>query len=100
MPIGSQRPVPERNRKVKKLLETTYGKGTVRVSAGNGTAYHWMDITFLSRPQAFDGLGYGEQIGALVKLIEDAGLHVARYTGDGDYEGVCISLRMPQAVRA
>lgn len=91
--------VPERNRAIKKLLEATYGKGCVSVKAGNGTAYHWVEIKFInSVPEALIVASgrYGDLCGKLEALIRDAGIYLSSWTDDMGDDRTCISITMPR----
>lgn len=97
--------VPERNRAIKKLLETTYGKGCVSVRAGNGTAYRWVDITFKTTPDAlkpFCGKYHPIQH-TIETLIRGAGIELSYYNADdmgGRDMNACVNITMPREVRS
>lgn len=65
--------IPERNRAVKALLVEKFGKGNVRVQAGNGTARQWIEIE-LTTTEPFVSLTYGEQSRQIVAMLEAAGI--------------------------
>jgi len=99
--------VKARNRRVKQLLEQTYLlRATnanaplcpgvkISVTAGRGTAYHWINIEFDKRVPLPAGMMHNRVEEAIEDLIIGAGIYVSTYVGDGEYTGKCISIRMP-----
>ncbi len=65
-----------RNRAIKDLLESRYGKGNVKVTGNRGTAYGWVDVEIKAPwPE-----GYHSNASATVtKMLLDAGIHIGRY---------------------
>lgn len=97
--------VPKRNRAIKALLETTYGKGCASVRAGSGTAYRWVEIAFKTMPDAlapFCGK-YHPTYHAVEALIRGAGIELSYYNAD-DMGGrdmiACVTIAMPRAAQA
>lgn len=93
--------VPERNRAIKKLLETTYGKGCVSVTAGNGSAYRWVEIKFKTTPEALKPFcGKFHPIHhAIETLITGAGIELSHYNADdmgGSDMRACVNITMPR----
>lgn len=95
--------VPARNRAVKRLLQLTYPDVKISVKAGNGTAYHWIDITFDKRVDQPKGMMHNRFEDAIEDLIVGAGIYVSSYPAD-DYGGGrmnrCIVIHMPHEVRS
>lgn len=89
--------VPARNRAVKKLLETTFPGVGVRVHAGRGTAYHWIEIEFDQRVGLPAGMLHNRVEEAIEDLIVGAGIHVSTYVNSDGWPGggKCVSIRMP-----
>lgn len=87
--------IPARNRAIKKLLQETYHGAKVSVRAGNGTAYHWVHVEFLSMPEELKPFTNGNLRHAhVLAVIESAGIHIHTYAGDDDYTGNCIEIRV------
>lgn len=86
--------VPERNRKIKKLLEQTYllrGDTAlaplcpglkISVTAGKGTSYRWVNIRFSKRPPNPRGMLHNNVEEAIVDLIVGAGIYIATFPRD------------------
>lgn len=91
--------VPERNRAVKKLLQATYGGCAISVKAGNGTAYHWIEIEFKRMPEELRSVKGNARDDVVTKLIRANGIHISTYVSDGDYTGDCISVKFPRENR-
>lgn len=85
--------VPERNRAVKALLEKTYGKGCVSVRADRGTAYHWIAIEFVKKPEALLGQTYGQTIAAIEAMLDENNIYYSTYADDMGGDHSCISVR-------
>lgn len=91
--------IPARNRAVKALLIKTYGKDCgISVTAGRGTAYHWIEIRFATTPQVLQE-SYARATDIIEGLIRAAGIKVHTYCSDGDYEGTCIDLHIQRKPR-
>lgn len=87
--------VPERNKAIKKLLQEKYHGARISVRAGNGTAYRWVHIEFLSMPDELKPYANGmERTRHVEATIDAAGIHINTYLGDGDYEGRCIEIKV------
>lgn len=88
--------IPERNARVKKLLQDTYPATKISVTKGAGTAGHWVEIVFHRRVQQPKGMSYPTVEQAIEDLIIGAGIPISTYPGDGfSGGGKCISIRMP-----
>lgn len=103
--------VPERNKRVKQLLERTYlvrGHGQtaplcpgvkISVTAGKGSAYHWIEIKFDKRVPNPLGMLHNRVEEAIADLIIGAGIEVSTYPRDDagrDYGDLpCIRVTMP-----
>lgn len=104
--------VPARNRAVKKLLEQTYLVRAhdapaplcpgvkISVTAGTGTAYHWINVTFSKRVPLPPGMNHNSVEDAITDLIIGAGIHISTYNSDGDYTGRCIAIKVPHKVQS
>lgn len=93
--------VAKRNRAIKTLLEATYGKGNVRVTAGNGTARHWVYIKFSVVPNdpTFTHGNYSQISRALETIIRSAGIEVSDFPADdmgGDGRLPCMTVSTPR----
>lgn len=87
--------VPERNRAIKKLLQATYGGVNISVRAGTGTAYHWVDIDFMRMPEELRPFKNGKLREAhVLAVIDNAGIHISTFSGDGEYTGRCITIKV------
>lgn len=86
--------VPQRNRAIKKLLQGLYGGVNISVKAGRGTAYHWICIEFMRMPEELRSFKNGLERSNFVEAkIEQAGIFIHGYTGDGDYSGKCVEIK-------
>lgn len=92
--------VPARNRAVKELLKQTYPGTTVRVTAGKGTAYHWIYIFFGGRVGNPPGMTHNRVDDAIADLIVGAGIHVFQFNRSDDDRDMgklpCITITMPR----
>lgn len=72
----------ERNRAIKKTLETAFGKGKVRVRGDRGTAYGWVNVSIDWTP--LDAEQSGEMRRLVQQLIakSDAGKQIGTYGYD------------------
>ena len=87
--------IPERNKSIKKLLQETYHGAKVSVRAGNGTAYRWVHIEFLSMPDELRPVENGNHRAAhVMAVIDAAGIYISTYSSDGDFEGRCIEIKV------
>jgi hypothetical protein len=66
--------VPERNRAIKRLLQTAFPLIAISVRAGNGTAYHWVYVKFARRPDPMpvqnDTNGFTDHIAGLIRAAD------------------------------
>ena len=69
----------ERNRAIKRVLETAFGKGRVRVRGARGTAYGWLTVSIDWTPRDADQSR--EMHGHVWDLLTAAGLekHIGSY---------------------
>jgi hypothetical protein len=69
-------PTALRNVAAKRALEARYGKGTVSVRNGRGTAYGWLHINFsFPKPRNDEGKARAE----VLKVLATAGIQVGKY---------------------
>lgn len=96
--------VPERNKRVKKLLEETYLRRQdgaaapqchgvkISVTAGKGTAYRWIEIRFSAHVDVTDA--------EIEALIVGAGIYVSYFNRSDDDQDFgklpCISIHNPR----
>jgi hypothetical protein len=73
-------PVAQRNAAAKRALEAAFGRGSVKVKGGSGTAHHgWLSISFgfpLGKKT------YAEGLAEVVKILTDAGIELGSDTAD------------------
>lgn len=74
--------VPERNRKIKRLLQQTYPGVPISVTAGSGTAYRWVNITFRKKVGNPPGMLHNNVNDAIIDLIVSAGIYIATFPRD------------------
>ena len=67
--------VARRNAAIKKLLETRYGKGKVRITKERGTAYGWVDVRIAA--PCPEGKRPFEAHSDVVRMILDAGIKLS-----------------------
>jgi hypothetical protein len=106
--------VTERNKRIKRLLEETYLLRAatanaalcpgvkISVTAGKGTAYHWVYIKFDKRVPLPAGMMHNRIEDAIVDLIVGAGIPISTFPRDdagrdfGDLP--CVTVSMPHQV--
>jgi hypothetical protein len=77
--------VPERNRAIKRLLQTAFPLIAISVRAGSGSAYHWVYIKFSRRPDPMpvtsdiNGTRFTDHIAG---LIRSADIHLSEFPRD------------------
>lgn len=97
--------VPERNKRVKKLLQAEFPGINISVTAGNGTAYHWIYITFPRRPDPMPKFPEGVKSfdDYIANLIVKAGIKISTFPRDDAGrpfgELPCINVRLPHEAR-
>jgi hypothetical protein len=75
MPSQGPSEVAQRNAAIKRLLETRYGKGKVRITRERGTAYGWVDVPIAAPCR--EGKRPSEAHSDVVRMILDAGIKLS-----------------------
>lgn len=95
--------VPERNRAIKRLLQEKFPLIAISVKAGNGTAYHWVNVRFARRPDPMpvvddiNGKNFADHIAGLIRAAD---IHLSEFPRDDagrDYGMLpCLNVDLPR----
>lgn len=92
--------VPERNRAIKRLLQTAFPLISISVRAGNGTAYHWVYVKFARRPDPMPAADVGNRFtDHIAGLIGAAGIELSNFPASDDGTGgmlPCLVVDLPR----
>lgn len=72
----------ERNRALKKLLETAFGRGKVRVRGARGTAFGWVTCKIAYAPRNWSEAKALEAL--IMRLVATAGIKIGTFGTPGD----------------
>jgi hypothetical protein len=67
--------IKSRNRAIKTLLETAYGKGKVRVTGKKGTSYGWVSVAI------DEGASPTNNLSNVIQRLLDGGIELGTYEG-------------------